>query len=240
MFEILLKLFEPHLESLKDKIISDPITIDESSLKNASSVRKVFSIIKCSSGSPKWNNISLLRKLIHVLPKETLNEANGIMDHYEVHLLDYNAVARKKQNLKASQEYPKIGEIQVDIVIYNNIHELQYKNCQELWRELLVEGSRIPREEINWGPIRKCNSTMVTFYIPKKYMTNIVRALSKESVIWRMLELGVIKVCINDHFTFQLSFSAGCLDLRGGLTSGVDYLGSTKVRPCRFMLCNRF
>ena len=232
-------MLQPYLKQVREEtlgLINTGLMMvseeDVKKIKEADSVGSIFSYLNIQE---EWNDLSYISTVVNILPKESLNEAEAVLYHYEQHLLDYRYIMSMKKRLPALQGEEEVSQgddAAVQITVKDTIPEVTYGRCMELWRFLLIEGAGIDRSKTRWYPVQPGNSCVITFYIPRRHTRDVIDATSRGPLLWSLLELGVLRISIDHNpgsWHIDIKWSTICYSIQQTLLNGGDLLRSTKV-----------
>ena len=193
----------------------------------------VAELLKKLHISIKWDNTTLLEKMVGRLPKEARTLAMSLLVRYNLYLDVYDDVATVRDSLTKVEAAPEVTEAQlpVEVTVAKDVTEFTGKDCKEMLDLLLRKSWKIPRNKIMVNEARSGDSTTVVFIIDKAFIQSIIQYSEEGRVLWAFQELSVTRVRIGvfevnvSHLLTQHFKEA----LRSGLTGNMDFMGATKV-----------
>ena len=180
-----------------------------------------------------WGDTGLLEEIVNYLPNEARKLALGLLKSYNVYLMVYNEGVPLQMSLTKDMTAPGATKARLEVTVCKDMSEFTCKDCIEMLDLLLNKSYEIPRMKSKVNGVFS-GSTTVVFLIDKTYTENVLHNSVEASALWAFQELRVTRVRIDaiEFNVVQLLTQHFKEALRNGLTSGMDFVGATKVCAC--------
>ena len=176
-----------------------------------------------------WKDTGLLEEIVNYLPKDARAIAVSLLDRYNSYLKVFEEELPVQELPTSDVAVPEGTRTRVEITVAKNITEYTSKDCKVMLHVLLHICWQCPHDEdiVDVKP----GSTIVVFLIEKTFTENIIQYSLTANSLWAFQELRVTRVRVG---AFELNVGQLLTQhfkeaLRNGLTSGMDFVGATKV-----------
>lgn len=183
--------------------------------------------------SKSWDETHLLERMVYCIPVYARTLALRLLERYDKLLEAYDSAVKLKDSLKRVPAEPEVtdSQVPVEVTLSKDLTEFTRRDCKEMLDMLLCKVFKIPRSKITVLEARSGDSTTVVCSIDRAFMQNLIQYSVEGSLMWAFRELGVTRMQIG---LFEVNVSQLLSQhfkdvLRSGLTSGMDFVGATKV-----------
>ena len=205
----------------------------EGDAKDLSSALTVAELLESLNIPMKWDDTDILHRMVYCLPERERALAIWLLDRYEIYLDVYSEAVKLKDSLKLALTTPEEtnAQVPVEVTLAKEFAEFTRKDCKEMLDLLLCMAFNIPRNKVTVIQARSGDSTTVVCIIDKAFMQNLIQCPLRASVLWAFQELSVTRMRVG---LFEVNVSQMLSQhfkdaLCRGLTSGMDFVGATKV-----------
>ena len=240
-YSALIRILKSYYSSIKkvalDAVRMQQVSATEKEVRQAHDLRD---LLECLKLDKKWNDLHFLDVAITNLPPEASKEreaAQVVLGHYKSHLRAFIKATSIKEGKNVFGYLPcKRGRemrlVVTEVTVDKEIENYTCRDCLDVWTWFLIEALEIPEDRIQFCDAKRGNSTILIFKIPHSLAGGIEEKLSRPSVVWVIMQLGILRVHAVGIFNKDLREVLPVMltiSIQEGLKSRVDFMSLTKV-----------